>query len=169
MAFAFIHLITAWLAGKSYEHFSKNKLDWKEWFLLLLGGILPDIDLLIDWTFKTDLHRTLTHSFLFVPLAVLLAYLIFRLIKEPQAHNLAILLGCGILVHILIDLISTKGVPLLWPNQLHFTYYSIGPYLSGTGLFTPEILVAKVKMAIIDMAAGTAWIFYLLFRKRIRF
>src|SRR3989344_2074625 len=177
MPYAFAHLIGAWLVGKIYQKITKTKLGHYGWFFLLLGGILPDIDFLLDWTIKTDLHRTLTHSLLFAlimaGLVFLFSSLFLRKKKEFANQKLifSIAIGLGILTHLALDSISNFGVPLFWPLDYQFSVYH------GSFIFEPAPELAKsaatlakeVKAAIIDMALGTTWIFYLWFRRKLEF
>lgn len=172
MSFAFAHLIGAWLLGKTFEFSGKKKLSHLMWFFLLFGAILPDADFLIDWTFGTELHRTVTHSLLFVIFAPLLIYTIFTFLNDKKNNLYAFSLASGIIVHLFLDMFMSAGVPLLWPNLLHFSYSGIIYFNPATPSFlhgSAEGLRSVLKVTIIDMALGTAWIFYLWFRKRIKF
>ena len=172
MSFAFGHLVGAWTAGKTYEYGAKKKISHSAWLFLLLGGLLPDLDFLLDWTFGSDFHRTFTHSILFLILVSLVVYLIFSLRKHPEKKTFALLIGLGIATHFFLDAFFSYGIPLLWPIKWHFSFfqgimYSIpqGSLLTGTA----GELAFKLKLAIMDMAIGAAWIFYLWFKKDIQF
>ena len=171
MPLAFGHLIGAWLAGKSYEFLSKKKIHRYGWFFLLLGGILPDIDFLIDWTLNLHLHRTITHSLLFAIVIPLVLYLVLKTQQDQQAKHFSLALSTGILVHLTLDFISLQGVPIFWPYLMYFSPFRIGPYLTDTSFFSNNIILLnqKLKFAVLDMALGTVWIFYFLFRKKIKF
>ncbi len=171
MTFAFGHLIGAWLVGKAYELVSKKKIHHYTWFFLLLGGILPDIDYLIDWTLGTNLHRTFTHSLTFVFLIFVVSFSIYLLLKEKNIKEFSIALCIGILVHVLIDTFSAIGAPLFWPLNYYFSPFAITLGKTGPAMLNaPVEFVRKLlKYAILDMALGTAWIFYLWFRRRIKF
>lgn len=172
MSFAFGHLVGAWLVGKAYEYLTKKKISHYAWFFLLLGGLLPDGDFLLDWTLGTDLHRTFTHSILFLLIVPLTVYLIFRLLKNLESKYFAIFVGVGIATHLFLDGFFSLGVPLLWPKMMYFSFfYGISSAAPGSHLLTgtAEELRFKLKLAILDMGIGTAWTFYLWFRKRIQF
>ena len=172
MSFAFGHLAGAWCAGKIYEFFSKKKIGHYAWFFLLFGGILPDADFVLDWTLGTELHRTVTHSFLFLIFAPLLVYVFFSILKHEEKGSFALFLGLGIATHLFLDGFSTYGNPLLWPKEWYFSFFSgFTPHIPDGGLLegNAEVLLHKLKLAIADMAIGTAWILYLWFRKRIQF
>ena len=173
MGFAFSHLLCAWIAGKGYEFFSRKKISHYTWFFLLLGGILPDADFLLDWTLGTELHRTFTHSVFFVVAAGLTVYIIFKLFPNPESSSSAVAIGAGILTHLILDMIPGGfGVPLLWPNLTFFSSTYIGPYNPANPSFlhsSAEILKHMLKLAVLDMALGAAWIFYLWWRRRVQF
>ncbi|MEK6900188.1 MAG: metal-dependent hydrolase [Nanoarchaeota archaeon] len=172
MSFAFGHLFGAWTLGKAYVYFAKKKISHYGWFFLLLGGILPDIDLVLDWVFRIDLHRTFTHSILFLFTIPLLTYLLFSILRHEEKRSFAVLLGAGISMHLFLDSFFGYGVPLLWPKLIYFSIFSGIASHSSEGSFllgTVDTLHNTVKLTILDMAIGTAWIFYLWFRKRIQF
>ncbi len=168
--FAFTHLIVAWLAGKGYERFRKKELPDAAWLLLLFGSLLPDADFLVDWTLGTEIHRTLTHSVLFVVIGFLGAYFIFR--KSHERRIIAGALAMGIGTHLFLDMFLSQGVPLFWPSLLHFSFQGIGYFDPATPSFlhqSAEVMRKTLKMAVLDMALGTAWIIYLAGKKRVRF
>jgi len=171
MTYAFGHLVAAWLAGKGYELISKKTISHYTWFFLLLGGILPDADFIIDWLFKTHIHRTFTHSLLFVIVASLIVYLVSYLLKKEQAKSWTLALGIGILIHLTIDFISPQGLPLLWPYSVYISPERIGAYSYELSLRTgtADYLKQEMNLAILDMGVGVSWIFYLWFKKRIKF
>lgn len=172
MSFAFGHLAGAWAAGKIYEQLRKQKISHYAWFFLLLGGILPDADFVVDWTLGTDIHRTITHSFLFLILAPVLVYIFFSIIKHQEKNHFALFLSLGIATHLFLDGFSTYGIPLLWPKEWHFSFFSgLIPNIPDGGLLEggEGELLYKLKLAVADMAVGTALIFYLWFRRRVQF
>src|SRR3989344_3684567 len=92
--------------------------------------------------------------------------------KTSHAAWFFLLLGLGILTHFFLDSFSSHGVPLFWPSSLYFSWFNgLVPY-SGEGsllLGSAALLQSRLKYAVADMAIGTAWIFYLWFKKRIQF
>jgi len=72
MAFAFGHLIGAWLAGELVQKISNKKLPKQAWILLLLGGIIPDIDFIFQIILHEPIHRTITHSLFFAFFSLIL-------------------------------------------------------------------------------------------------
>jgi len=174
MTFAFGHLIGVWLAGKGYEKFGSKKLSHYAWFFLLLGGILPDSDLLLEWTIGIESHRTITHSLLFAVIALVVVYVGVTLLwkKElPRRKEYALAVGSGIITHLLLDMLSS-GVPLLWPLPYYFSYFNIEFGVREKITIVHQLLPFledKMRRTIIDMALGTAWIFYFWYKKRIQF
>ena len=157
MVLAFGHIIGAWLVGKIVEFVSNKKISQNTWLFLILGGILPDADFILQLLFQTNLHRGITHSIFFAVIIPVFVYFIFRLIKNKKAINYALFLSLGILVHIFLDFPSPEGIPLLWPYAK---------------MFIPAISLETSKLlfdVMIDSILGVSWIFYLALRKRIQF
>ena len=181
MMFAFTHLFSAWLLGKGLAFFCQRKLSHGTWFFLLAGSILPDADFLVDWLLGTEIHRTITHSLIFPLLGFLFVYLFTgffspcffsaaRPSAKREAYSLAFAIGLA--SHLLLDLCLPPGVPLFWPSLLHFS-------LKGVVFFDPvrpsflhgslSVLRRILRLAILDMALGVAWLFYLWSRGKVRF
>lgn len=123
----FTHALLPYLLAKFFKR--KNE----ETTAFVLGGIAPDIDVLIMWinfvypTFFLITHRGITHSLFFGFLtAVFVLYLasrtgiksfINRFIKfEPVINGRSAVFACaGTALHIFLDFMTTHGVPLLFP------------------------------------------------------
>jgi len=172
MSYLFGHLIGAWLLGQGYQFLSKRKLDHYAWFFLLAGGIIPDLDYLADWMLGTAWHRTVTHSVVFLIGAPLLLYFICRILKKEDSHTYAWALAGGIMMHLLLDMHSSGGVPLLWPSWQHFSYFKIQYFDPATPAFfdsSPAQLRSLLQGAVVDMALGAGWIFYLWWKRKVEF
>ena len=65
MSLAFGHLTAAWIVGEIIQKISNKKLPNHAWALLLLGGIIPDIDFIFQILLNEPIHRTMTHSLFF--------------------------------------------------------------------------------------------------------
>jgi len=170
--FAFTHLVFAWLIGKGYEKIAKKELSHTAWLLLLLGSLISDADFLIDWTLGTEVHRTFTHSLLFIFIGFFIAYNIFHIRKNQDKTIIASAFAVGISTHLFLDMIMSQGVPLLWPSLLHFSFQGVHYFDPATPSFLNlgyEHLRRAMKIAIVDMALGTAWIFWLVWRRKIKF
>jgi len=172
MSFAFGHLVGAWCIGKAYGLFSRKKISHAAWFFLLLGGILPDADFLLEWILGYDAHRTFSHSILFMVFVPIIIYTTFSFSRHPEKRKFAFFIGLGIAMHLFLDAFSTYGIPLLWPMSGYYSFFSgFTPTIPDGGLLQgdAETLIQRIKFAILDMVIGAAWIFYLWSRKRIRF
>ncbi len=123
----FSHALLPYLLG---DFFKRKK---EEITALVIGGIAPDFDILILWVnsvypnFFLTTHRGLTHSLFFgFFTALFVMYLaarykgsIRRLLKFPldirfNKSTLAFMY-LGVLIHLLLDYITTTGVPLFYP------------------------------------------------------
>lgn len=178
MGYGFMHLITAWIFGRAYEIIRKKKLTQYGWFFLLLGAILPDIDHIVDWIFGLQIHRTFTHSLLFLLVimilfaGVLTLLSLVRSLSKKEIKELVLALGCGMGIHLFLDMVTFGvGVPLLWPSLWYVSLWQGVQYIFAmTNVFINlELLQFDVKMMILDMGLGAAWIFYLMLRKKIKF
>src|SRR3989338_8359554 len=159
--FSFTHLIFAWLVGKGYEKIGKKELPRTAWFLLLFGSLISDADFLIDWTLRTEVYRTLTHSLLFVFIGFAIICGIFYVRKNPERKIIAGAFALGICTHLFLDMFLSQVVPLFWPSLWHFSFQGIGYYDPATPSFLNlgyEHLLSAMKIAIVDLAPGTAWI-----------
>ena len=170
MTFAFGHLIGAWVLGKIYEKVKSKKLSHLTWGFLLLGGILPDADFVIDWVIGTNLHRTFSHSLLFVLVAGLVVYVIGKYFTKEN-KEIGVAIAAGVLMHLFLDYFSVLGIALFWPYPLYFSPFEnmYQPVLKGLTFGTLQELKMAVRLAVVDMAFGTVWIGYLWFKKRIQF
>ncbi|MBI2669131.1 metal-dependent hydrolase [Candidatus Woesearchaeota archaeon] len=175
MSFAFGHLIFAWLLGKGYEKLSHKQLSRWGWFFLLFASILPDADFLLDWTLGTEIHRTLTHSLLFVLAMGALGYGIgrWRFAHTREGTEWGLAAAGGVTTHLLLDMAgSGYGTPLFWPSLLHFSFTKIAyfdPMIPSFLHSSSERILHSLKLAILDMGMGTAWLFYLWWKKRVEF
>jgi membrane-bound metal-dependent hydrolase YbcI (DUF457 family) len=158
MTFAFGHLIFAWILGNVYEISSKKKISHYGWLFLLIGGVLPDIDYLFEWTFFSGIHRTFTHSLFFALIVLGVSLITFKLMDENNSKEYSYLLFVGILIHLIVDFVSVQGIMFFWPAQIYLT-----------PLMGRMINISSYKLAVLDMGLGTIWLFYLLFKRRLVF
>jgi len=172
MPFAFAHLLGAWILGKGYEFITKKKINQYTWFFLLIGAIIPDLDFLFDWFLHSHLHRTVTHSLFFSVVSFITIYLTFWFLSDRKAKDFGFAIMVGVLIHVLFDSVSTKGIPLLWPLMQYFSLLTgihgetVVPAMFAA---SPLILASRLKMALFDTSLGIAWIFYLWLRRKIKF
>ncbi|MBI4142229.1 metal-dependent hydrolase [Candidatus Woesearchaeota archaeon] len=171
---AFGHMIGAWLCGRLYERITKTNLTRLMWAALLLGGIAPDGDFLIEWTTDNfQIHRTFSHSIFMVITAGIAVYFALNIFgtktKIYKPALVAALFSLGLTTHLLLDLsTSESGVQIMWPLSDKWITFN-GPLNHHEGTPTYEQLKWFVKMSTIDMALGTAWIAYLFWRKKLVF
>ena len=172
MSFLFTHLIAGWAAGKAFEFIFKRKLSTYTWLFLLAGTIIPDLDFLIDWTLKTDIHRTITHSLTFAVIFPLFVFTILKLTKDPKSKYYSVALSIGIITHFLMDMQSHIGVALLWPSPVTFSYKGlklVDHSLPSLFNSSAQQTISFLKKLLWDAALGAGWLFYFGLRKRIRF
>ncbi len=172
MPYAFGHLIGCWGLAKLYEKVKGYAFSHLEWGLLLFGSILPDADLLIDWTLGTMIHRGVMHSVLFAIVAGVIVWGAATWLKprfktfNPVAYGFAI--SFGILTHLVLDMtLGRPGIQLVWPSGLGVWFFGMASYPPHT--FFSNDMVRLMKFAIVDMALGVIWLGYFWVRKRIRF
>ena len=178
MPYAFGHLFGAWAAGKVFERSFHRRISRTGWGLLLLGGILPDIDHIIDWTTGLEIHRTITHSIFFAIICWIIVYVVLKIwnsssVKSSIDPLTAYAIFAGILIHITLDILTSGyGTNILYPFPvwLSLSGFSISrsavPFLSGMPY---DSLLVSMKAAILDMGIGVSWISYLFLTRRIRF
>lgn len=119
--------------------------------IAVIASLIPDIDTprstfgrifpFISYPLSLGGHRSITHSLagtalLTVPVLVLQGYL---------NMNLLIPFLIGYLSHLLLDLLTPQGCPILWPLPIHFKL----PLVATGGVlevvFTAVLVVATVS------------------------
>ena len=82
-------------------------------------GTLPDLDVIIDYgsaVANFTQHRGFSHSlFILVPLAVLLAWLLWRWRPQLSFPRWLTLTALVLVTHPLLDSFTTYGTQLFWP------------------------------------------------------
>lgn len=169
MPYAVAHILVPILLIAIYrDFFAKNRFSLHYVLLAGLGGVLPDIDILISLFRgfiegeKFWLHGPFTHSILF-PLAFLVLFLIFQPVNLKARicnigkHNLRLSyiflsIGFGVLIHLLLDFIFGTGIGLFWP----FLDLEIGLNLLQSSLYSWETI-----MITLDGVLLVLWILYL--------
>lgn len=125
----FTHSLLPYLLG---NFFKRKKA---EVTALVIGGIAPDFDIFILWinsvypNFFLTTHRGITHSLFFgfftgalvMYLAARKKDLIKRVLKlEPEIRftgSAFVFMYLGVLIHLFLDYITTRGVPLFYPFE----------------------------------------------------
>lgn len=169
----FSHALLPYLIGKSFK---RNK---EEVTAFVLGGIAPDLDVLILWinfvypTFFLITHRGITHSLFFGSItAIGLLYLasrsgikayIRRFIDfEPVITGRAVAFACaGAALHLFLDYMTTRGIPLLYP--LSTTKYSAELFFYTDLSLTILSLVIIIYLYKKPQQKNTAVKFFLIF------
>ncbi len=172
MPFASGHIIGGYTSGKIFEKIKKIRIPHEAWFFIILGSLLPDSDFIIEWVFNINAHRLFTHSFLFVITISLATYIFFHLKKSQNKKIYALAIALGIASHLFLDFFSTQGIPLLYPYTSHFSMYGINYFDPATPSFLDQNingLRTTLKFAVLDMALGAGFIFYLWWKKKIKF
>lgn len=110
------------------------------WLVGMLGGLLPDLDILIrsgsDPLLAIEYHRHFTHSLVFIPLGGLLAALPWLAFKaqRPRWRLLWLAGMLGYATHGVLDACTNYGTHLLWPFSAERTAWhwitTIGPVLT---------------------------------------
>lgn len=110
------------------------------WLVGAIGGLLPDLDVLIrsasDPLLAIEFHRHFTHALVFIPIGGLLAALPWLLFKAQRPRwQLLWLAGClGYATHGVLDACTNYGTHLLWPFSDERTAWhwitTIGPLLT---------------------------------------
>lgn len=94
---------------------------------VVLGSLLPDIDhpqsIISGWIPFGSLvlglarvgHRTLTHSLLAIAVVILVPYAYIFFAAEQYVYVVSRAIAGGMVIHIIGDMATAKGVPLLYP------------------------------------------------------
>jgi inner membrane protein len=86
-----------------------------------LAGVFPDIDYIASWVdpmiYLTLWHRSITHSFVLLPLWALLVGVILSFVfrRRGEWRYLSLLAGVSVVSHIASDLITVYGTQILAP------------------------------------------------------
>ncbi len=149
----FSHALLPYLIGSTF------RLDKKLLAALVLGGIAPDLDFILIWVnyiYPSNfliVHRGLTHTFFFGFLTALFVLYIAsrgpaknaigRFVDFDVELSLAALAltYAGVLSHLFLDYLTTRGVPLFYP------IYSAR--LSADIFYHTELIVAVASLCII--------------------
>ena len=159
------HAVLPYLLGSSF------KMDRKLIAAFVIGGVAPDLDVFIIWLAlifpSPDLllvHRGITHSLIFGSLTALVALL---LISRPPGRDIfmrwtgidfsiswpvAGLAFAGVLMHLFLDYLITKGVPLLYPLD--------------TARFSAELLFHYEIIILVSSVCIALWLIRGFFEKK---
>ena len=123
-------------------------------FLGLLGGMAPDLDVLIssssDPLLFLTYHRQFTHSFIFIPIGgltiALLLHWILRRRWQLRFWQTALLCTLGYATHALLDTATSYGTMLFWPFSE--TRYSWSIVSIVDPLFSVPLALSVVMAAV---------------------
>lgn len=125
-----------------------------------LGGVLPDIDIVISVLLGTDIHKTFTHT-LFFPLILFAVFLVLKPINVNAKlcnlgrHNMKLatiflVLAFGVVTHLALDTLFGTPSFLLYPFITKDFAINLFNYLP-----------AMVSPALIDGILLVIWLVYL--------
>lgn len=121
-----VHLFTGLAAAAFLSRYTteRRELFWG----MAFGSVFPDMDLIVSslaypfTSYETGefIHRTLTHSLLFIALIALFAVLVDKgFIKVLQGKALLLCaFGAGVLLHVALDPFYLVGVKFLFPFSM---------------------------------------------------
>ncbi len=78
-----------------------------------IGGLIPDLDIVLQYGFPF-MHRGIVHTPFFLVVCVVFLYLI---VESPVTFAF----GTGFLSHLLMDIITPSGIPMLYPLPVYYT------------------------------------------------
>lgn len=143
--------VTHGLAGAAATQAVSGPHVRNAWLLGAVGGLLPDLDVLIrsaaDPLLAIEVHRQFTHSLVFIPVGGLIASLPWLARKRHRPNWKPILAGTtlGYATHGLLDACTTFGTQLLWPFS---TYRSAWNWISIIDpIFTLALVIGVVWTA----------------------
>jgi membrane-bound metal-dependent hydrolase YbcI (DUF457 family) len=151
------HVVVAvsllWLFwDKKYRHYV---------LLLFPLAVLPDVD-----HFFPPFHRLLLHNvFILAPTIGLALYAHFRA-KNIVLYNVALIASCLLLSHLLLDLFTGAGVPLIYPisaTTFGFTYELLIAH--GAIVLLPEPPAAFVQSELLGIALTSLTLAVIVFVK----
>lgn len=178
MPLAVTHILVPILIVAIFRDFYLRKKDKKDCplhYVLIagLGGILPDIDILIsiilnlagipDW----DVHKTFTHSLFFTVIFLIL----FLVIPKGKARNknvskqklslrlIFLMIAVGTLTHIILD-------ALLGGEAFFFYPFSLVDYSIHLFSYLPKVM-RDVAFPILDGILLIIWVVYLELKHKI--
>ena len=163
--FPFGHLIFAWAIGLLIQKVGNIKLSRLSWGLLFFGSLLPDIDFLFNWMFGLQVHRTFTHSLVFVLVGFFVAYLAM---KNYKVGKEAFFVAVGIFSHTILDMFSWPGTLLFWPfgTWFHVSGLNNLVMLAPTSIQT---LSLEIILLYTDIVLGLIWLSYLYLKRKLKF
>ena len=140
-SFAVGHMALAYLLGKASAKLLKVNINIP---LILVLSIIPDIDILFDFLFNSDMHRGPTHSIIVAIVVFIPFFLLYRQRATPYFAALA--------SHSLIgDFLIGGQLQLLWPLSTNeFGAHELGfPYIN---IYNPINIALEFTLFAIALA-----------------
>lgn len=153
--------LTHTLSGMAVAHMGfRQRIGWSAVLAVTAGALAPDVDSVMalwDQFAAIKYHRSLTHSvFGGLPLALMVAWPLYRWGTHKRYRDLVGLVYLGILLHIALDLITPFGTKVLYPlSSTPFSWelaFVIDPLL--TMAFAFPLLVAWWQPRLASRAVG---------------
>lgn len=164
MPYAVVHMLVPMILIDILRHNVlkiRDKLPNRYILIAGLAGLLPDIDILFSFLFPGFIfHRGITHT-VWVPLALLLIFMILRSIKKHNSAKIFLMCSIGIASHIILDFVTAGSMKLLYP----LTNASFAVNLIPTLL--PNIEVSFFY-ATLDAILLFVWLARMILRRRIQ-
>ena len=140
----------------------KKKITLHEILVAGVFGILPDIDIAVEFLFKflggtANLHRFYTHTLVFPAIITAIAYFA---ISRKKTKMLFYCAAFGLATHVILDFIV---------GGLVYPFYPISDFATGLGLVIRETTVNSIQLlAGIDAVVLLVWIIHEERKKKIK-
>lgn len=115
--------ITHGLLGLVLSLTGLNRLTSHASWVMVLGALLPDIDRALPFEWQ----RSMTHSWLFVPVLGFWAVAIIRILFRKPANWIGgwIVGSAAVSSHLLLDCLTVSGLAWLWPFTERITHFDL--------------------------------------------
>ncbi len=96
---------------------SKSLIKSHDYFItsLLIGSIIPDLDILLNFFVNQNINNVFFHSLFSVPFFTLLILIFGEYKKIYKSKRIAFGFNLGIIIHIIFDLITLESVGIFYP------------------------------------------------------
>ena len=96
---------------------SKSLIKSHDYFItsLLIGSIIPDLDILLNFFVNQNINNVFFHSLFSVPFFTLLILIFGEYKKIYKSKRIALGFNLGIIIHIIFDLITLESVGIFYP------------------------------------------------------
>ena len=142
MALAVTHVILTIVVLDLFRHYVFGKKKFPRYWLVIGGiaGLLPDIDLPLQWLVNLftpehlTLHGVFTHSIFYVIL-ILIVGIYFHAEKNHKWAGIMYVIAFGWFFHLLLDFLYCNSYAYFWPlvfkfnwcpELLNFSHYKTG-------------------------------------------